>query len=198
MPDEVRGAPFPDGEEPDDHDHGATDDALAPVVLDEAFVRAAPVHEPSAAERRRAAAQAQARAEAEAREDAYGYPGGDGYDETDGYGDQGGYGGWGAGGFHDDDDGHGRAAYAEWARDRSARHRPPLRWHRPVAWLLAVVMGVGVLAAAFAAVSRGGSGQRDEPRPPPASSERDDSLGGPDTRPPAGAAQPRGVVLGLG
>jgi hypothetical protein len=38
-----------------------------------------------------------------------------------------------------------------------------VRWHRPVAWMLALVMGVGMVALAFAAVYRGASsGSRDQ------------------------------------
>ena len=42
------------------------------------------------------------------------------------------------------------------------------RWHRPVAWALAVVMGIGVVALTFAAVYRGAGGAR-QPGPPPTS-----------------------------
>lgn len=42
------------------------------------------------------------------------------------------------------------------------------RWHRPVAWALAVVMGIGVVALTFAAVYRGAGGSR-QPGPPPPS-----------------------------
>lgn len=69
MPEDVGGTPFPDGWEPDDdHDRGVSDEEFASVVFDEAFVRAAVVHEPTAVERLLAAAQARAEAsEAEAR-----------------------------------------------------------------------------------------------------------------------------------
>jgi hypothetical protein len=40
------------------------------------------------------------------------------------------------------------------------------RWHRPVAWALAVVMGIGVVALTFAAVYRGASGRQPGPNPP--------------------------------
>lgn len=49
-------------------------------------------------------------------------------------------------------------------------YRGHARWQRPIAWVLAVVMGIGVVALAFTAVYRGASGQRQEPSPPPASS----------------------------
>ncbi|WP_052851044.1 hypothetical protein [Streptomyces avicenniae] len=52
MPDDVGGLPFSDGDGPDSEDrHGAADEAFAAVVLDEAFVDAAAIHEPTAAER---------------------------------------------------------------------------------------------------------------------------------------------------
>lgn len=40
------------------------------------------------------------------------------------------------------------------------------RWHRPVAWALAVVMGIGVVALTFAAVYRGAGGGRTTTPPP--------------------------------
>jgi hypothetical protein len=43
------------------------------------------------------------------------------------------------------------------------------RWHRPVAWALAVVMGIGVVALAFAAVYRGAGNTRQPTAPPPSS-----------------------------
>ncbi|MEW1569930.1 hypothetical protein AB0454_44405, partial [Streptomyces sp. NPDC093509] len=46
-----------------------------------------------------------------------------------------------------------------------------VRWHRPVAWLLALVMGIGMVALAFTAVYRGASSNREGPVPPPASTE---------------------------
>lgn len=44
------------------------------------------------------------------------------------------------------------------------------RWHRPVAWALAVVMGIGVVALTFAAVYRGAGGGARQPAGPPPSS----------------------------
>ncbi|OIK27300.1 hypothetical protein VT52_012100 [Streptomyces malaysiense] len=153
MPEDVGGTPFPDGWEPDDdHDRGVSDEEFASVVFDEDFVRAATVHEPTAVERLLAAAEARAeaseaarraRARSERRDDAYGGadlgedPDGDDLDELDDLYALGG------GPF----DGHGKQ----------------VRWHRPVAWVLAVVMGVGMVALAFAAVYRGtSSGTRDQ------------------------------------
>ncbi|MCZ7414195.1 MULTISPECIES: SCO2584 family spore wall biosynthesis protein [unclassified Streptomyces] len=191
MSDEATGRPPHDGGEPDDRDHGAAEDAFASVVFDEDFIRAAPVHEPTAAERRLAAARAEAEAAA-SRED--GYPEtGPGADEP-GYGGHSGYGhdeSWGpaASGRHPRADG----AYAQWARARRADGRGAVRWYRPVAWLLALVMGIGLVATAFAAVQRSGSGQREEPSRPPASSEPEGSLGAPAPPAPgaAAAAAPR-------
>ncbi|MBW1598288.1 hypothetical protein [Streptomyces sp. JJ38] len=190
MSDEATGRPPHESGEPDDRDHGAAEDAFASVVFDEDFIRAAPVHEPTAAERRLAAARAEAEAAA-SREDGYpetgpgaekpgyGGPGGHGHDERHGHDEP-----WGpaASGRHARDDG----AYAQWARGRRADGRGPVRWYRPVAWLLALVMGIGLVATAFAAVQRAGSGQREEPRRPPASSEPEGSLGAP--APPASGA----------
>ncbi|MFE0510872.1 hypothetical protein [Streptomyces sp. NPDC058964] len=161
VPEDVGGTPFPDGWEPDDdHDHGVSDDEFASVVFDEAFVQAAVVHEPTAVERLLAAAQARAEAsEAEARRArGRGERFGDGYGtDRRGFGhDQ---------DFEDLDD-------AELLDDRHygpGAYGRQVRWHRPVAWLLALVMGVGMVALAFAAVYRGASsGSRDQV-PAPAS-----------------------------
>nr|WP_030239914.1 MULTISPECIES: hypothetical protein [unclassified Streptomyces] len=156
MPEDVGGTPFPDGREPDDdHDRGVSDEEFASVVFDEAFVRAAVVHEPTAVERLLAAAQARAEAsEAEARR---AHPGGERYD--DGYGEFGHDPGLDE--FDDPDileDHYGTGPYAK-----------QVRWHRPVAWVLAIVMGVGMVALAFTAVYRGANSTREEPAPPPAS-----------------------------
>ncbi|WP_329134190.1 SCO2584 family spore wall biosynthesis protein [Streptomyces sp. NBC_00670] len=173
MPEDVGGTPFPDGWEPDDdHDRGATDEEFASVVFDESFVRAAVVHEPTAVERLLAAAQARAEAqEAEARRaHARGALGDDDpYDDDpydDGHGPDGGRVTGHGPDFDDLDDSgllgrhgvHGRL-YGKHAR-----------WHRPVAWMLALVMGVGMVALAFAAVYRGSSSpDRRDQVPPPAS-----------------------------
>ncbi|WP_240138569.1 SCO2584 family spore wall biosynthesis protein [Streptomyces sp. MUM 178J] len=166
MPDDVGGRPFPDGWEPDD-DRGGADEDFASVVFDEDFVRAAEVHEPTAVERLLAAAQA--RAEAEAARHSHGRsPADDELYDDDGYGAYG-PGGYAHGGGYDGED----AEYGEYA-DPYGRHggalRPyrGIRWHRPVAWVLAVVMGVGMVALAFTAVYRGAAGNRQDPAPPPA------------------------------
>lgn len=141
MPDDVGGKPFPDGWEPDD-DRGGADKDFASVVFDEDFVRAAVVHEPTAVERLLAAAEARAQADARARrsrrptDGEYGShrrprlphdPQDVDYDPDD----------------HDASGSYGPGGY-----------RGAARWHRPVAWLLALVMGVGMVALAFSAVHR--------------------------------------------
>ncbi|MFI7497853.1 hypothetical protein ACIBVL_04955 [Streptomyces sp. NPDC049687] len=180
VPEDVGGTPFPDGWEPDDdHDRGVSDEEFASVVFDEAFVRAAVVHEPTAVERLLAAAEARAEAsEAEARrarsdrfDDVYG---------PDGPGDFG----------HDPDFDELDSDYPD------GRYRPvgpygkQVRWHRPVAWMLAVVMGVGMVALAFAAVYRGASsGSRDQ-MPPPATTGLEQGSAAPpstDYQPPVSA-----------
>ena len=192
------GQPYRNGEEPDDRDRAAADDAFASVVFDESFVRAALIHEPSAAERILAAAQSPSETEAAlAHDEQYGYgrrqdPEGVEYDSDP----------------DEDDDRYGRyrygrvefvdrvdyveyvedseypedAGYAGYTEETEAGDDDPrghafrpyrghIRWQRPVAWVLAVVMGVGIVALAFAAVYRGASGQRQQnptPTPPPA------------------------------
>ncbi|MEU6951010.1 hypothetical protein [Streptomyces sp. NPDC045714] len=168
MPDDVGGKPFPDGWEPDD-DRGGADEDFASVVFDEDFVRSAPVHEPTAVERLLAAAEARAENDAararrsrRADDDAY-----------DPYG--------GPRGYHDPQDldydpgqGIGDDACAPGPYGRhggSLRpYRNSARWHRPVAWLLALVMGVGMVSLAFTAVYRGGSNNRQDQVPPPVTS----------------------------
>ncbi|MER6032486.1 MULTISPECIES: hypothetical protein [unclassified Streptomyces] len=187
VPEDVGGTPFSDGREPDDdHDRGVSDEEFASVVFDEAFVRAAVVHEPTAVERLLAAAQARAEAsEAEARRAP---AGGDRYD--DGYGLD----GIGFGHDHDDDefddDEHARDDHhgAFWPYGRQ------VRWHRPVAWVLALVMGVGMVALAFAAVYRGASSGTRDRLPPPASTGLEQGAAArpsADTVRPAASAVPR-------
>jgi hypothetical protein len=162
VPEDVGGTPFPDGREPDDdHDRGVSDEEFASVVFDEAFVRAAVVHEPTAVERLLAAAQARAEAsEAEARR---AHTRGERYD--DGYGpDRRGVFAHDPG-LHELDD----PDLLEDHYDSTGPYSKQVRWHRPVAWLLALVMGIGMVALAFTAVYRGASSHREEPAPPPAS-----------------------------
>ncbi|MFB7913370.1 hypothetical protein [Streptomyces sp. NPDC056061] len=164
MPDDVGGRPFPDGWEPDD-DRGGADEDFASVVFDEDFVRAAEIHEPTAVERLLAAAQARAEAEA-SRSRAGGGPSDDdylddGYDRGGGFGDD----------FHDDPlNPDGGTHGSPYGRHGGALrpYRGSARWHRPVAWVLAVLMGIGMVALAFGAVYRNSSGNRQEPAPPPA------------------------------
>ncbi|WP_406450013.1 hypothetical protein OG782_11685 [Streptomyces sp. NBC_00876] len=190
MPDDVGGRPFPNGWEPDD-DRGGADEDFASVVFDEDFVRAAEFHEPTAVERLLAAAEARAEADAfrartgggplddEFYDDGYG-PGayghgsayGDGPDRDDGYYDNSPYGRHGG----------------------SLRpYRGAARWHRPVAWLLAVLMGVGMVALAFSAVYRNTSGDRQDQVPPPATSGVD-SAPGPTAAPSAAESYSRPMV----
>ncbi|MFH8799582.1 hypothetical protein ACH4F6_08305 [Streptomyces sp. NPDC017936] len=165
VPEDVGGTPFPDGWEPDDdHDRGVSDEEFASVVFDEAFVQAAVVHEPSAVERLLAAARARAEAsEAEARR---ARARGDRYDDLygpDGPGD--------LGRHPDDDDLDDLDDPEAWDRRHGpfGAHGKQLRWHRPVAWMLALVMGVGMVALAFAAVYRGASSGSRDRVPTPAS-----------------------------
>lgn len=160
VPEDVGGTPFPDGWEPDDeHDRGVSDEEFDSVVFDEAFVRAAVLHEPTAVERLLAAAEARAEAsEAEARR---ARARGDRYDDPYGTGDFG----------HDPDldDLDDVDLPESWQRryDSPGAYAKQVRWHRPVAWLLALVMGIGMVALAFAAVYRGASsGSRDQVPPP--------------------------------
>lgn len=168
MAEDVGGSPYSDGA-----DHGGADDEFATVVFDEAFVRSAAVHEPSARERRLAAAEARLDSEAVpgwALEPA----GPDGYDglplelrphplgldDDRIYTDP-----WvGAG----DAAGRRRALRRPGYGSRGALSRGQIaqqRWHRPVAWVLVVLMGVSLVAVAVAAVYRssgvpGGSPER--------------------------------------
>ncbi|MGW2489321.1 SCO2584 family spore wall biosynthesis protein [Streptomyces sp. NPDC001606] len=149
MPEDVGGTPFPDGWEPDDdHDHGVSDEEFASVVFDEAFVQAATVHEPTAVERLVAAAQARAEAsEAEARR---ARARGERYEER--------YAPDGTALGHDPDDDDLEDTFLLDRHYAPFGHGKQVRWHRPVAWVLAVVMGIGMVALAFAAVYRGSSG----------------------------------------
>ncbi|MBV1940985.1 hypothetical protein KUF83_31115 [Streptomyces sp. BV286] len=164
VPEDVGGTPFPDGWEPDDdRDRGGADEEFASVVFDEAFVRAARVHEPTAVERLLAAAQARAEAsEAEARRARTRGPRGDDDLYEDGFGS-------------DDRSGFGHDPELDDPDDSDAFHGDtgtygrPTRWHRPVAWMLALVMGIGMVALAFAAVYRGASSSSRDQVPPPAS-----------------------------
>jgi hypothetical protein len=161
VPEDVGGTPFPDGWEPDDdHDHGVPDEEFASVVFDEDFVRAATVHEPTAVERLLAAARARAEAsEAEARR---ARSRGDRYDDA--HAPEGTHSG--------QDPGDGEPDDTDVLRDHHGpfgAYGKQVRWHRPVAWVLAVVMGIGMVALAFAAVYRGASSSTRDQVPAPAS-----------------------------
>ncbi|GAA3753643.1 hypothetical protein GCM10023082_56450 [Streptomyces tremellae] len=169
VPDDVGGRPFKDGREPDD-DRGA-DEEFATVVFDEDFVRSAAFHEPTAVERLLAAAQARAEADAarargrrqvpeeehELWDELYlsrhPHESADDRAEDDDY----------AGAAYD--------PYPYGLHGGALRpYRGRARWHRPVAWLLALLMGIGMVALAFSAVYRGaGGGGREDQVPQPAS-----------------------------
>jgi hypothetical protein len=168
VPEDVGGKPFPDGD-----DHGGADEEFASVVFDEDFVRAASIREPSARERLLAAAQA--RAAAEAARARVGGSDDDGADD--------GFPGRGSGGYAGPDLG----LYGGHYRVRPGN---PTRWHRTIAWLLALIMGLGVVALTFSAVYRGaGGGSRHQaPAPPPATG----LIGVGVSRPPVDAPSPAG------
>ncbi|MFF7654616.1 hypothetical protein ACFZCY_33095 [Streptomyces sp. NPDC007983] len=196
MPDDVGGKPFPDGDEPDERSHGEANDEFATVVFDEDFVRSAVIHEPTAIERMLAAAQARAEAEASRRGRAGMSPEDELFDDA--YGPEG-DGEFGDGPYDDYADPDGRfgprreldGAYGPYGRYGSAGrpYRGHARWHRPVAWLLAVLMGIGVVALAFTAVYRGTSGNRQDPAPPPATSGVDGTPAGRPGSVPSTAAE---------
>ncbi|MEU3476934.1 hypothetical protein ACI2LO_01685 [Streptomyces sp. NPDC033754] len=179
MPDDVGGTPFPDGGDPEDSvDRGGADEDYATVVFDEAFVRAATVHEPSAVERLLAAAQARAEAEsARAR------AGGPSVDD-DSYGD-----GYDPPGltYEPDDIGDDASPYGRHG-GALRPYRGRARWHRPVAWVLALVMGIGMVALAFSAVYRGAVANRQDQIPPPATTGVDTP--NPAPAPPAAHGSP--------
>ncbi|WP_052397219.1 hypothetical protein [Streptomyces sp. NRRL F-5123] len=122
------------------------DDEFASLVLDEEFVRSALFHEPSAQERMLAVAEGPAAAP--------GWPGRRGTGRHD------------VPELDDEADLAPDPLYAAGHRYRGSS----TRWHRPVAWALAVVMGIGVVALTFAAVYRGaGAGARRPADAPPSS-----------------------------
>ncbi|WP_093800882.1 hypothetical protein [Streptomyces sp. Wb2n-11] len=176
MPDDVGGKPFEDGWEPSD-DRGGADEDFASVVFDEDFVRAAEVHEPTAVERLLAAAQARAEAEAARARAGKVPPDDDLYEDLydDGYGSgygARGYGHDGAYGPLDDEDEYGDGTGPYGRHGGALRpYRGNARWHRPVAWMLALLMGIGMVALAFTAVYRGASAGRHDQVPLPATSD---------------------------
>ncbi|MER8186344.1 hypothetical protein [Kitasatospora sp. NPDC094015] len=190
MADDVGGSPYPDGA-----DHGGADDEFATVVFDEAFVRSAAVHEPSALERQLAAAEA--RFEPDAVGTGRGYelttsgegvplelrPHPRGLDDDRHFPDP-----WS--GLDRSRRRSRRGRPARYGRPGSGRGRDVAqqRWHRPVAWVLAVVMGLGVVAVAVAAIYRGTGGAGESPRRP----ESGSSTGAAVDRAPAVAGLPSG------
>ncbi|ARQ70707.1 hypothetical protein [Streptomyces marincola] len=186
MPDDVGGPPFRDGDGPDSDDRGVADEVFAAVVLDEDFVEAAEIHEPTAAERILYAAMERAEAEAASELGFYRDPDldpgtSDGLPGFDPDGDQDDEGRFDRSDYlrylpdEDDEDGpaHGpRPGTGRGERGgrpgggeviRGHRGREPLppawrpaRWQRPVACMLAMVMGISVIAFAFIAVQRAG------------------------------------------
>ena len=120
------------------------DDEFASVVLDEDFVRSALFHEPTARERMLAVAEGSVQPTGRSGRRRTGEP--DVVPELD---DE----------IAPDFD----ALYAAGRPYRGGS----TRWHRPVAWALAVVMGIGVVAFTFAAVYRGAGGGRQPAVPPP-------------------------------
>lgn len=174
------GKPFQDGGDPEDSvDRGGADEDFATVVFDEDFVRAAKIHEPSAVERLLAAAEARAEADA-ARSGTRGHtPDDDLYGSHSPGHRRRGY-------DHDDEDDEDGGPDGDWSGPYGRHggalrpYRGTARWHRPVAWLLALLMGIGMVALAFTAVYRGASnGNRQDPVPQPARTGVD--------APPAGA-----------
>ncbi|MFE6056319.1 hypothetical protein ACFQ6N_36720 [Kitasatospora sp. NPDC056446] len=180
MAEDVGGLPYPDGA-----DHGGADDEFATVVFDEAFVRSAAVHEPTAKERQLAAAEA--RFEPDTAGPGWGYdvsagdglplelrPHPSGPDADHYYSDP-----WSGPGRP-----VGRPGRRRWRRGYDpvrarGRYVAQQRWHRPVAWVLAVIMGVSLVAVAVAAISQGVGGSSDAPRRP----ESGSSSAGTDPRP---------------
>lgn len=140
------------------------DDEFASVVLDEEFVRSALFHEPTARERLLAVAEGPALPPGRSgrrRSESTAVP------ELDGATDA----------LHSDE------LYAAGHPYRGSN----TRWHRPVAWALAVVMGIGVVALTFAAVYRGASSSGRQPAVPPPSTG---SAVGSQSMPPVVATTP--------
>ncbi|MFJ7986765.1 hypothetical protein [Streptomyces sp. NPDC096351] len=177
MPDDVGGTPFQNGGDPEDSvDRGGADEVYADVVFDEDFVRSATIHEPTAVERLLAAAQARAEAES-ARARAGGGSGDD--DLYEDFPDHSGP------TYEPDDVGDDASPYGRHG-GALRPYRGSARWHRPVAWLLALVMGVGMVALAFSAVYRGAAANRQDQVPPPATTGVDTP--NPNPAPPAAHA----------
>jgi hypothetical protein len=181
VPEDVGGTPLPGGDEPDDRDHGGADEEFASVVFDEDFVRAAQVREPSAVERLLAAAEARAEAEGRPAGTRGAHPDHDPDDPEDRDLDA-----FGEGRGYDPDDRYARDLLEE-SYGRSDTFMGHARWHRPIAWLLALAMGVGMVALAFAAVYRGAASNRQDPAPRTSSTELEQ---GPSTPVPTSSPTP--------
>ncbi|MFB9514023.1 SCO2584 family spore wall biosynthesis protein [Streptomyces purpureus] len=168
MPDDVGGRPFPDGGDPEESvDRGGADEDFASVVFDEDFVRAAEIHEPTAVERLLAAAQARAEAEAARARSGRTGPEDELYDDHYGHDDRTRERGYDEGVLDDFDDYDESGPYGPHG-GALRPYRGATRWHRPVAWVLAVLMGVGMVALAFSAAYRGAAGNRQDRIPAPA------------------------------
>ncbi|QKW19547.1 hypothetical protein HUT16_11150 [Kitasatospora sp. NA04385] len=178
MAEDVGGSPYSDGA-----DHGGADDEFATVVFDESFVRSAAVHEPSALERQLAAAEARLEPEQAGAARSYEFTehaehagGGDvlplelrplpgGLDEDRFYPDP-----WSGGDRQERRVRRSRVRAFDPLRGGTVAQQ---RWHRPVAWVLALVMGIGLVALSVAAVYRGvgGAAQESPARPSSGSSQ---------------------------
>ncbi|MEV6353367.1 hypothetical protein [Streptomyces hydrogenans] len=179
MPDDVGGRPSPNGWEPDD-ERGGADEGRWDVVFDEEFVKAAAIHEPTAVERLLAAAQARAEAES-ARARALRSAGDDDlYDDgRDPVGLT----------YEPDDIGDDASPYGRHG-GALRPYRGSARWHRPVAWLLALLMGIGMVALAFSAVYRGAAANRQDQVPPASTGVDQPNPGPPAASPVAGPPVP--------
>ncbi len=174
VPDDVGGLPFPDGDRPDSQERRTADEVFASVVLDDDFVQAAEIHEPTAAERILYAALERAESEAAEAQGLYGE-----HDDDEGRFDRSDYLRYLPPEEEDEDEALGSdysvpppapgPAIAGPAHSGPPAAWRPLRWQRPVACVLAVVMGISVIAFALIAVQRsGGAGEHGQDRPPPA------------------------------
>ncbi|WP_282205698.1 SCO2584 family spore wall biosynthesis protein [Kitasatospora fiedleri] len=203
MAEDVGGSPYSDGA-----DHGGADDEFATVVFDESFVRSAAVHEPSARERQLAAAEARLEPEQAGAARSYEFTESAEFAEFAG--------GSEAlplelrplpGGLDEDrfypDPWSGCDRQERRTRRSRVRAFDPLRggtvaqqrWHRPVAWVLALVMGVGLVALSVAAVYRGvgGAGQDSPARPTSGSSSQPKDSGAPSGTAPSGTGSSGGA-----
>ncbi|GHG31974.1 MULTISPECIES: SCO2584 family spore wall biosynthesis protein [Streptomyces] len=179
MPDDVGGRPSPNGWEPDD-ERGGADEGRWDVVFDEEFVKAAAIHEPTAVERLLAAAQARAEAESARARALRGVGDDDLYDDgRDPVGLT----------YEPDDIGDDASPYGRHG-GALRPYRGSARWHRPIAWLLALLMGIGMVALAFTAVYRGAAANRQDQVPPASTGVDQPNPGPPVASPVAGPPVP--------